>query len=124
MHKGVIILGINVNVYTYWGVRTEWNDEVSENREYLYNQKIDPRVDVNILIDSMSGDYMVFGIQLYDSGDSRWGEMTNSHEIDISDAILEQIRVDYMSRFKLLYPEQFEWLNEKKWKLVNLVHYS
>lgn len=72
----------------------------------------------------MSCEYMVFGVQLYDSGDSRWGEMVNSNEVDISPEILHNMKTEYMETFKRLYPGQYDWLAEKPWKLVNLVHYS
>lgn len=114
-------MGININVYSYWGVRTEWNKDISERQDELYDLDQD---DVHFLSDGMSGEYMVFGVQLYDSGDARWGEMVNSNEVDISHNVLDQMRWDYMSNFKRLYPDQFEWLNSKPWRLVNLVHYS
>jgi hypothetical protein len=117
-------MGINVHVYSYWGVRTEYNDAVADRLDEVYDMKIDPADDVEILTDGMSGNYMVFGAQLYDSGDSRWGEMINSNEVEVNDAILETIRSDYMSKFKTLYPDQYEWLAAKPWRLVNLVHYS
>ena len=114
-------MGINIHVYSYWGVRTEWNKDVSERQDELYDLDQD---DVDFLSDGMSGEYMVFGVMLYDSGDSRWGEMINSNEVEINDAILETMRTEYMSKFKTLYPDQYEWLAQKPWRLVNLVHYS
>lgn len=72
----------------------------------------------------MGGEYMVFGVELYDSGDSRWGEMVNSNEVEIDQDTLDQMHSEYMADFKRLYPEHFEWLNSKPWRLVNLVHYS
>lgn len=125
-------MGINTHVYSYWGVRTEWNDAVYDRYEeieeancdlYGYN-KAPAGSNVDILSDGMSGNYMVFGVQLYDSGDARWGEMVNSNEVEINDAVLEQMRAEYMAKFKTLYPDQHEWLAAKPWRLVNLVHYS
>ena len=117
-------MGINVHVYSYWGVRTEWNEGVSDRIEEVYDIEIDPADDVEILTDGMSCEYMVFGERLYDSGDSRWGEMVNSNEVEINQEILDTMREAYMAKFKRLYPEHFEWLNSKPWRLVNLVHYS
>ena len=67
---------------------------------------------------------MIFGVQLYDSGDSRWGEMVNSNEVEINDKILDQMKQEYMEKFKKFYPDQYDWLAEKPWRLVNLVHFS
>ena len=125
-------MGINVHVYSYWGVRTEWNDEFHNAYEAVEEANIDTYgynkepadAQTKVLMDGMSGNYMVFGECLYDSGDSRWGEMTNSNEVEINDSILETMRSDYMSKFKTLYPDQYEWLAAKPWRLVNLVHYS
>jgi hypothetical protein len=117
-------MGINVHVYSYWGVRTEYNNDVSARWHELDEQDISPADDVEILMDGMSGEYMVFGVQLYDSGDSRWGEMINSNEVEINDAVLKQMQTEYMEKFKTLYPDQYEWLAAKPWRLVNLVHYS
>lgn len=117
-------MGININCYSYWGVRTEWSEAVSDRWNDLDEQDISPVNDVEILMDGMSGEYMVFGVRLYDSGDSRWGEMINSNEVEVNDAILETMRSEYMNKFKQLYPDQYEWLAAKPWRLVNLVHYS
>lgn len=125
-------MGINTHVYSYWGVRTEWHDdfynayeEIEEANmdQYGYN-KAPAGTQIEVLMDGMSGEYMVFGERLYDSGDARWGEMVNSNEVEINDAVLEQMRSEYMSKFKTLYPDQYDWLAAKPWRLVNLVHWS
>ena len=115
-------MGINVNVYSYWGVRTEWHEGVSDRMDEVYD--IDGNESVDILADWYSCEYMVFGVQLYDSGDSRWGEMYNSNEVEITQDKLDQMRFDYMEQFKRQYPDYYEWLAAKPWRLVNLVHYS
>lgn len=125
-------MGINVHVYSYFGVRTEWNDEffeayeaVEESNTVQYGYNNAPAgTQVDVLMDGMSCEYMVFGVELYDSGDSRWGEMYNSNEVEINQDILDQMRSEYMADFKRLYPDQYEWLAAKPWRLVNLVHYS
>ena len=97
---------------------------MSDRIEEVYDMKLDPADDVSILCDCYSCEYMVFGVELYDSGDSRWDEMINSNEVDIYPEKMDQLKHDYMAKFKRLYPDQFEWLNSKPWRLVNLVHYS
>ena len=125
-------MGINVHVYSYWGVRTEWNKEFSDAYEEIEEANIDTYgynkepadAQVEVLSDGMSCEYMVFGKRLYDSGDSRWGEMVNSNEVEINQEILDRMREDYMTQFRQLYPDHYDWLAEKPWRLVNLVHYS
>lgn len=117
-------MGINTNVYSYWGVRTEWNNEVSDRIDEVYNMDLDPKDDVDILTDCYSCEYMIFGKKLYDSGDARWGEMVNSNEVEINQTILNNMKEEYMKKFKKLYPDQYDWLSSKPWKLINLVHLS
>lgn len=125
-------MGINVNVYSYYGVRTEWNQEFYDAYEEIEEANIDKYgynkspadAQIDILIDGYSCEYMVLGEQLYDSGDSRWGEMNNSNEVEIDQTILDNMREAYMEKFRRLYPDHYEWLAAKPWRLVNLVHYS
>lgn len=125
-------MGINCHCYSYWGVRTEWNEEFSNDYEEVYSinvklygyDKEPSDAQVEVLMDGMSCDYMIFGVQLYDSGDSRWGEMINSNEIDINQSILDNMKNQYMIQFKKLYPQHYDWLAKKPWRLINLVHYS
>ena len=125
-------MGINIHVYSYWGVRTEWNEQFSDAYEAVEDRNIEQYgygkepadAQIEVLMDGMSCEYMVFGERLYDSGDSRWGEMINSNEVEIDQTILDTMREEYMVRFKRLYPDQYEWLASKPWRLVNLVHYS
>jgi hypothetical protein len=125
-------MGVNVNVYSIWGVRTEWNTSFNDAYNELYDKNIEQYgwnkepadAQVEVLMDGMGCEYMVFGVQLYDSGDARWGEMTNSNEVDIDQTILDGMREQYMTKFRRLYPDHYEWLNSKPWRLVNLVHFS
>lgn len=125
-------MGINVHVYSYWGVRTEWNEAFSDAFEEVEDRNIEQYgygnepadAQVEVLMDGMSCEYMVFGERLYDSGDSRWGEMVNSNEVDIYPEKMDNLKHEYMEKFKRLYPDQYEWLATKPWRLVNLVHYS
>lgn len=117
-------MGINTNVYSYWGVRTEWNDAVSDRYEELYSELGRDNTPLEILMDCYSCEYMVFGVELYDSGDARWGEMVNSNEVDIYPEKMDQLKHDYMMLFKQHYPDQYEWLAAKPWRLVNLVHFT
>ena len=125
-------MGINTHVYSYWGVRTEWNDEFysayedieeANDEEYGYN-KAPAEAQIEVLLDGMNCEYMIFGERLYDSGDARWGEMNNSNEVDIYPEKLDILHYEYMEQFKRLYPDHYEWLNSKPWHLVNFVHYS
>jgi len=125
-------MGINVNVYSYWGVRTKWQDEFyneydevesAASEKYGYGKEQPADTNVELVSDGMSCEYMVFGVQLYDSGDSRWGEMYNSNEVDIYPEKMDTLRHEYIELFKRLYPD-YVHLVDVPWKLVNFVHYS
>lgn len=125
-------MGINTHVYSYWGVRTEWNTEFYDAYQAVEDANIEKYgynnapadAQVEVLMDGMSCEYMVFGERLYDSGDARWGEMNNSNEVEIYPEKMDNLCYEYMEQFKRLYPDHYEWLNSKPWRLVNLVHYS
>lgn len=125
-------MGINTHVYSIFGVRTEWNEEFSEAYNDLYEQNIErygydkepESAQAGVLMDGMGCEYMVFGVELYDSGDARWGEMLNANEVEINQKILDNMRTEYMEKFRRLYPDHYDWLAAKPWKLVNLVHFS
>jgi hypothetical protein len=124
-------MGINTHCYCYWGVKTAWSDEFSDANEEVYGAntakygygKSPGDADVDHMMDGMSGEYMVFGVQLWDSGDARWGEMVNEDQTEINDKILEAWRTEYIEHFKSLYPNLVH-LVDVPWKLINFVHYS
>src|SRR6056297_1102416 len=104
-------MGINVHVYSIYGVRTEWNEPFSDAFEAVEEANIDTYgynkspadAQVEVLMDGMGGEYMVFGVELYDSGDGRWGEMVNSNEVDIYPEKMDTLKHEYMEKFKRLY---------------------
>lgn len=110
-------MGVSTNVYTVYGVQVEWDDDLFEALDDLYD---DPNCPFNIC-DGMGGEYIVLGVLLYDSGDFRWGEMNYSKSIDIS--TLETIRQSYIDNFKKMIPWKSH-LIEVPWKLECFVHYS
>ena len=125
-------MGINIHVYSYWGVRTEWNEEFNNDSEFVYARNIEKYgqkghpadSDCHVVSDGMSCEYMVFGRELYDSGDSRWGDMVNANQVEITQEILDSWKAEYLQKFKLVYPQHYEWFAKFPWKLVNFVHYS
>lgn len=131
--KGVI-MGINIHVFTMYGFKTDWDDDFYESydevEEYLYD-KYKKREDfpkdsqIESVVDSMSGESFAFGHILYDSGDFRWCENMNYfQELDVSENNLKKIKIEYEEKFKKLYPKHFHLIENKEWKVFNLIHYS
>jgi hypothetical protein len=124
-------MGINTNCYCYWGVKTAWSNEFSDASEAVYEAniakygygKLTSDADVDNKADCMGAEYMIFGKQLWDSGDARWNEMVNETQTEINGEILQAWRTEYIEHFKSLYPDQLH-LIDVPWKLINFVHYS
>jgi hypothetical protein len=125
-------MGINTHCYCYWGVKTIWSEEFSDANEEMYEATVAKHghgkpfpadSEVDYMSDDMGGEYMVFGVQLWDSGDARWGEMVNETQTEINGEILETWRAEYIEHFKSLHPDLVH-LVDVPWKLINFVHYS
>lgn len=125
-------MGINIHVYTYYGVKTGWDASFSDEHEIIeealydefgYNNPRPADRQIDLLFDCMGATYIVFGYELYDSGDFRWNDdMNDFKELDISN--LEQMKADYIEKFNRLYPAHTHLLEGKEWKLMNLIHYT
>jgi hypothetical protein len=123
-------MGINTNIYTIWGIKTEWNDLFNDAYEEIEEQLVDefgygkPQPSgsqVEVVMDNMCCEYMIFGSILYDSGDMRyWDDMNNYQEIDLND-FTEQEK-EYKEEFKKLYPDHYH-IVDKPFKLINVIHY-
>lgn len=111
-------MGINTSVYTYYGIKTDWNDafyteyeaiEEANIDKYGWNGPVPENDQIEVLVDGMIGEYFVFGIRLYDSGDFRWcSDMNDYQEIDLSN--LKQKKEQYITNFASLYPDHVHLL--------------
>lgn len=111
-------MGISTHYYTVYGVKHEWNDAFIEAHEEVYDDEDTPI----IITDSMSGEYMIFGKVLYDSGDQRWGEIEDVFvEIDVDG--LKDVETKYKEEFSAKFPD-FANLVDRQFKLMTFVHYS
>ena len=115
-------MGIDTHYYTVYGIKHEWDDVPSEWREEAYEDAYGDDDTPNVIIDSMSGEYIIFGEILYDSGNLRWGEMEDVFvEIDLYK--LPAIETAYKKAFVAKFP-QFASLVEAPFKLMTFAHYS
>ena len=116
-------MGINTHYYTVYGVKTEYDDAVSEFNETVYDDVYDHPDCPGIILDGMGGDYAIFGEILFDSGDLRWGDMEDSYvEIDLDK--LDEIEANYRKDFAAKFPQHTHLINDKPFKLMTFVHYS
>jgi hypothetical protein len=111
-------MGIDTHYYTMHGVKTEWNDDFAQAYDEVYDDNDTPFV----LLESICGEYMIFGNVLYDSGNLRWGDMEDTFvEIDIQK--LGELELKYRKEFIAKFPE-FEKFMYEPFKLMTFVHYS
>lgn len=112
-------MGISTNFYCVYGVRTDWDNEFSE----LYDAVYDDPDTFQVIFDGMSGEYMVFGKILFDSGDARFGyeegDIFNKHTIDQ----LKKLEVKYRTAFAKKFPD-CKILDDREFSVLSFVHYS
>jgi len=129
-------MGIDTHVYCVYGVKTEWDDDFHQAqdeyetaliKEHGYDKwrsgKIPDDPMIEVTSDGMGGEYMVFGPQLYDSGNWRWGELTQETQVELDGDTLKRMRDEYIETFRKVYPDHVH-LVDRPWKLINFVHYS
>ncbi len=115
-------MGINTHYYTVYGVNIDsYDDELSEVYSDVYDEVKDNK-DMAIILDSMSGSYMIFGKILFDSGDLRWGDYKDAHtDIDLNK--LSEYKDMCVEQFMNYFPT-FGHYMDLEWKLMTFVHYS
>jgi hypothetical protein len=121
-------LGISTHYYTVYGIKIDGYDDAlsdvlysDEDRNSLFEDKILPE-DFGIIMDGMSGEYMVLGKVLFDSGDQRYSEIKDVFvATDLTK--LADYRRDYMRTFSEYFP-QFDHYLDEPWKLITFAHYS
>ena len=93
-------MGVSTNFYTYYGIKIPYSSDFSESYEEMYDHPDCP----DILFDGMDGEYIVFGIRLFDSGDARYGFEAGDQfkEIDLSN--LTNLEEKYKAGFKEFFP--------------------
>lgn len=125
-------MGINMHVYTVYGVNIGWDqafyDAYEEIEEALYDEfgygkPIPADRQVPTIVDAYASDYIILGEILYDSGDFRYCDNMNSYQtLDVSNLV--NIELEYKEQFAKLYPDHVHLLQGKDFKLINMIHYS
>ena len=121
-------MGLSTHYYTVYGVHINKYDNAlsevlyeEENRYSLFEDGTLPE-DFGMIMDGMSGEYMVFGKILFDSGDLRWNDFKDTF-VEVSLDKFADYRLDYMRKFSEHFPEFDEYL-EDDWKLMTFMHLS
>jgi hypothetical protein len=93
-------MGVSTNFLVVWGRKIPWHQQLAD----LYEENYDDNQAPWVLVDGMSGEYVVMGVKLWDSGDARWGfeDMDPARVIDL--AILPAWEKAYKEHFEKYYP--------------------
>lgn len=114
-------MGINTHYYTVYGVKIDYNDDLGEALDEVWDE-LQKEDDLAIIADAMGGEYMVIGKILFDSGDLRFNDFKDSFEV-ISNGELPIYRIDVTNAFSRLF-HKFTDLLDGDWNLMTFVHYS
>lgn len=111
-------MGVSTNIYTFYGIKIEWNDDFHEAYDEVYAD-----IQVPVIVDAMMGEYIVFGEQLFDSGDFRYGMEDGQTYTETDLEALPELREKYIEEFCKWLPE-FRHLIDVEWKIICFTHYS
>jgi hypothetical protein len=102
-----------------FGTKIEWNDAFNDAYEKVYDDMDTPHV----VLDSMSGEYMVLGEMLWNGGDIRWGleDGEQAKSIDINS--LSSIENNYKESFCKKFPN-FTHFMDAPFMIQTFLHYS
>lgn len=114
-------MGVSTNVYVFWGIKLPWRDDLHEAFEEYWAENRESELP-NHMFDGMMGEYMYLGVQLFDSGDIRFGlEGGDSHRKTQVDTLLNKEHM-YKQTFVKLFPE-FASLMDSEFEIHMFTHY-
>ena len=115
-------MGISTNYYTVYGIKYGYDDVPEDFMEHFDDIGYGKGMPT-VIVDGMSGEYIIFGQILFDSGDLRWGEIEDAYvEIDLD--ILPELEAKYRKDFAAKFPQHTHLIDGKPFKLMTFVHYS
>jgi len=110
-------MGIDVHVYTIFGVKVPWDDQFVDDYDDVYE-----RCPIDVIMDGMGGEYLVFGKNLFSRPNFRWGDGGDGFTT-ISPESLPEIEAEYRREFSKWFP-QHTALVEQPFKILSFTHYS
>lgn len=112
-------MGIDTYFYTIYGIKTEWDDRFYEKYDAAYDDHDTPWV----LVDGMSREYFIFGINLFNSGNLRWGFEEGDFYKELDLQSLTDLEVKYREEFGKKFPKHVHLLGSEPFKLISLIHF-
>lgn len=111
-------MGVDINTYAVWGVRIEG---IPQDLSDAYD-KVYENCDLDVIIDGMNGEYMIFGEQLFNGGNIRWGMEDGDECKQIDITTLPELEKQYKEAFCKQFP-QFKHYMDQPFRLILFTHY-
>ena len=111
-------MGIDVKVYTVFGVKAPWDDQFVDDYDDVYE-----KCPVDIIMDCMSSEYLVFGKHIFNSPNFRWNEGDGDAMTFTEVSDFPKIEQEYRAEFAKWFPQHTALLNAP-FKLITFTHYS
>lgn len=92
-------MGVSTNFYTFWGIKVPYSGEFGE---YAGDHE---ELQSPMIIDGMSGEYIMLGVILWNSGDFRYDWKGRTGDIMVDPADLQKIEDDYKKKFREEMPQ-------------------
>ena len=112
-------MGTSTHVYAVYGVKIPWDPDFCDAHEEVYDDADLP----DLVFDGMSGEYVVVGKILFDSGDFRWGFEKGDVAKVIDPTKLPEIEQEYKEQFKRKFPS-FSSIVDQPFSLHVFLHWS
>ena len=110
-------MGIDVNVYTVFGVKAPWNDEFVDDYDDVYD-----KCPVDIIMDGMSGEYLILGKHIFSSPNFRWNDGDGDAMTFTGVSDFAKIEQEYRAEFAKWFPQHVNLLDDE-FKLITFTHY-
>lgn len=111
-------MGVDINTYACWGVRIEgYPEDFSDAYEEVYDT-----CTLDIVMDGMNGEYIIFGEKLFNGGNVRWGmeDGDECKQIDVSE--FPEMERKYKEEFCKWFPK-FKHYMDQPFRLIMFTHY-
>jgi hypothetical protein len=112
-------MGVSTHIYGVYGIRIDWNDQLSELYDEVYDQPDVPHV----ISDGMMGEYMVLGHQFYNSGDIRYGMEDGDQFKALDVSKLAELEQNYKQNFIKYFPTLVD-LMTPPFEIIVFTHWS
>ena len=114
-------MGVSTNCYMVYGIKIDFDTEFLDycDEHDLYNSdKLD------VIVDGMSGEYIIVGKVLFDSGDVRYGFEGGDSFKSIDISLLANYEKTCREKFNESFHEFIHLIEDKKFELFGFTHYS